>query len=130
MTTRSKNSGRRLLAFALVLGVGLMLVCDLAACVSSTPTPPPIEKAIVGAWVNAEGGMIHFYADHTGFIPGLKGGVEPIPDTRFTYYLQDETHLGIVMEGQPATVMEVRLEGDKMTWRGLAGKEYLYHRVK
>jgi hypothetical protein len=114
---------------ARVLILGLIFIWGVAAC-APTPTPAPVSKAIVGQWINADGGTIYFYADNTGFIPGFAAAAEPIPDTRFTYYLQDETHLGIVLEGQTAVVMEIKLEGDKMTWRGLAGTEYLYNRVK
>ena len=117
-----------------VLILGLMLVLGAAACASGptpTPTPPAIEKAIVGKWVNAQGGMIHFYADSTGFIPGLAEAVEPIADSRFTYYFQDRTHLGIVLEGQSAVILEIKIEGDKMTWRGRTGNtEYVYQRAK
>jgi hypothetical protein len=98
---------------------------------TSTPVPPPIEKAIVGQWVNAQGGVIHFYADNTGFIPGLAEAVEPIPDSRFTYYFQDKTHLGIVLEGQSAVIMEIKIEDDKMIWRGRTNNaEFVYQRAR
>jgi len=121
---------KHLPALAIVLVLGLILIFGLAACASSTPTPSPIEKAILGEWANSEGGKIYFYADHTGFIPGLEAGVEPIPNTQFTYYLQDETHLGIVLEGQSAVVMEIKIEGDTMTWGTIDDKEFVYNRVK
>ena len=35
------------------------------------------------------------------------------------------------MEGQPAVVMEIKIEGDKMTWLGITGgTAYVYNRVK
>jgi hypothetical protein len=117
-----------------VLLLGLMLVFGVAACAAGptpTPTPPSLEKAIVGQWVNAQGGVIHFYADNTGFIPGLKGAAEEIPDSRFTYYFPDKTHLGIVPEGQSAIVVEIKIESDKMTWRGqTSNTEFVYRRAK
>ncbi len=125
---------RPLIASTRVLSLGLLLIFGVAACASvptPTPTPPPIERAIVGQWVNAQGGTIYFYADNTGFIPGLTGAAEQIPDSKFTYYFQDKTHLGIALEGQASVVMEIKIEGDKMTWRGQSGsKEYVYQRAK
>ena len=131
-TAGSLRTGRSPEAFELaalgLLILGLMITLGLAACV---PAKVPPEKAIVGKWMNAQGGTIQFNADKTGLIPGLEEGVEPIPDTPFTYYLQDETHLGIVMAGQSPVVMEIKIEGDKMTWRGQADNtEYVYRRAK
>ena len=116
--------------------LGLILLFSVAGCASfpqptPMPTSQPIEKAIVGQWVNVQGGVIHFYADRTGFIPGLAEAVEPIPDSKFTYYLQDQTHVGIVLEGQSAVVMEIKIEGDKMTWRSRTNNaEFVYTRAK
>jgi hypothetical protein len=105
-----------------------MVTLGLAACV---PAKAPPEKAIVGKWTNAQGGTIQFNADKTGFIPGLEEGIEPIPDMPFTYYFQDETHLGIVLEGQPAIVVEIEIEGDKLTWFSQGNNsENVYTRVK
>jgi len=130
--TTGSLTGRSLEAFKFValglLILGLMVAFGLSACAPAEVSP---EKAIVGKWMNAQGGTIEFHADKTGFIPGLEGGVEPIPDTSFTYYLQDETHLGIVMEGQSPVVVEIKIEGDKMTWRGqVDNTEYVYRRAK
>ncbi len=103
----------------------------MGACAPmQTATPAPVEDAIIGKWVNAQGGTIHFYADGTGFIPGFKETTEPIPDTPFTYFLQNDTHLGIVMEGQPTIIMEIELAGDKMTWRLAGGGDSVYTRAK
>jgi hypothetical protein len=114
--------------------LGTILIFGVAACVSAptpTPVPLPIEKAIVGQWINDQGGKIHFYADNTGFIPGIEAEIEPIPDSRFTYYFRDKTHLGIVLEGQSAIVVEIKIEGDKMTWRSqINNAEFVYKRVQ
>ncbi|MCX6030733.1 MAG: hypothetical protein NT169_15735 [Chloroflexi bacterium] len=125
---------RPLIASTRVLILGLLLTFAVAACASfptPTPTPQPIEKAIVGKWVNPQGGEVNFYADNTGFIPGLKGEPEDIPDSKFTYYFQDKTHLGIALEGQTSVVMEIKIEGDKMTWRSrTSNTEFVYTRAK
>jgi len=106
----------------------LILILGVTACASAELSP---EKAIVGKWVNAQGGVVYFYADNTGFIPGLAGSVEPIPDSKFTYYFQDKTHLRIVLEGQPAIVVEIKIEGDKLTWvTQYDNLEYVYTRAK
>jgi len=99
--------------------LGLILIFGVAACApvsTPTPTPQPIEQAIVGKWVNDKGGEIQFYADSTGLIPGVTDANPPIPDSKFTYYFQDEAHLGIVLEGQSAMVVGIKIEDDKMTW--------------
>lgn len=125
---RSPRSAQRSLA---PVALALLLLLGATACV---PVKVPPEKAIVGQWVNAGGGTIYFYEDGTGFIPGLSG-VEgqslAIPAAAFTYYFEDDTHLGIALEGQDAIIVEVKLEGDKMTWSNpYNDTEYVYTRVK
>ncbi len=111
-----------------LLILGLTAVLGLAACASDQPSP---EEAIVGQWVNSQGGVIYFYADKTGFIPGDEGQTPPIPSVRFSYYFQDETHLGIEMDGQTPLVIEIRLQGNKMTWLNRANNvEYVYTKMK
>ncbi len=99
----------RLIRFLL----GLVIVLGLAAC---APTEPSLEKAIVGQWANPQGGVVHFYADKTGFIPGDEGQTPAILSVSFAYYFQDATHLGIKMDGEDAIVVTIKLDGDTMTW--------------
>lgn len=128
-TTRPAWARPRAAGLEVILA--LMLIWGMGACAPmQTATPAPVEDAIVGKWVNPQGGTIHFYADGTGFIPGFKETTEPIPDTPFTYYLQDDTHLGIVMKGQSTIIMEIELAGDKMTWRLAGGGDSVYTRAK
>jgi hypothetical protein len=111
-----------------LLILGLTTVLGLAAC---APDQPPPEQAIVGQWVNSQGGVIYFYADKTGFIPGDEGQTPPIPSVEFSYYFQGESHLGIKMDGQNPVVIEIKLEGDKMTWLNRASNvEYVYTKMK
>jgi hypothetical protein len=111
-----------------LLILGLATAFGLAACAPEQPFP---EKAIVGQWVNPEGGVIYFYPDKTGFIPGDEGKTPPIPSLTFSYFFQDETHLGIEMDGQSPLVVEIKLKGDKMTWLDRANNvEYVYTRMK
>ena len=110
------------------LRVLLILSLGITACVPAEVSP---EKAIVGKWVNDQGGEIYFYADKTGFIPGLAGATEQIPDVKFTYYFQDMAHLAIVLDGQPAIVVKIKLDGDKLTWVTQHDNlEYVYTRAK
>jgi hypothetical protein len=117
--------------FRAVLGLlilGLMTVLGLAACAPAQPSP---EKAIVGEWVNSQGGVIYFYTDKTGFIPGDEGQTPPIPSVKFSYDFQDETHLVIKMDEQNPVIIEIKLEGDKMTWFNRDHNvEYVYTKMK
>jgi len=129
---RSRPAWVRPRAAVPAIVLALVVIWGMGACVPmQTATPAPVEDAIVGKWVNPQGGTIHFYADGTGFIPGFKETTEPIPDTPFTYFLQNDTHLGIVMEGQPTVIMEIELAGDKMTWFSRANNvQYVYTRAR
>ncbi len=119
------NQGKKTLIY---LFLGLVAVLGMAAC---APAEPSLEKAIVGQWTNPQGGVIHFYADKTGFIPGDEGQTPAIPSVKFSYNLQDETHLGIKMDGQESIVVEIKLEGDTMTWFMPAnGVQFVYTRAK
>jgi hypothetical protein len=119
---------RRTICSVGLLILGLTTVLGLAACAPDQPSP---EKAIVGEWVNSQGGVIYFYADKTGFIPGDEGQTPPVPSVKFSYYFQDETHLGIKIDGQNPVVVEIKFEGDKMTWLNRANNvEYVYTKMK
>ena len=89
----------------------VLLAISIAAC-SSEPPPIP-QKEIVGKWVNSSGGWIEFYANGTGFVPGVKG---EIADASFNYSFTDNMHMLITIRGQLSTVVEIRVQGDKMTW--------------
>jgi len=103
----------------------VILVLGIVGCAS--PEPPP-EEAIVGKWVNPEGGEINFYADGSGLLPGIDG---QIPAYQFTYSFQDETHVTISIAGVMEIVVEISIEGDKMTWYDRASEtEFVYMREK
>ena len=119
--------GAHILAVAAVLIVGLVLVSALVAC---GPEQPSLEEAIVGEWINAGGGAIHFYAGGSGFILGDESLNPPIPSLNFTHHLQDETHISINMAGQDPVIVEIKLEGDEMTWIDRANNlEFVYTRA-
>ncbi|MFN8442958.1 MAG: hypothetical protein U0175_19435 [Caldilineaceae bacterium] len=100
----------------------------LTACGSSQPTN---EKAIVGKWENPQGGVIQFYEDKTGFIPGDDQQAPPIPSASFTYSFPDQTHLAITMAGQESVVFEIELDDDTMTWHSSANTtQFVYTRAK
>jgi len=106
----------------------LLVILNLAAC---APPEAASEQAIVGQWTNPKGGVIHFYADKTGFIPGDTGQTPAIPAVRFTFYFQDATHLAIMMDGQSPLIVEIKLEGDTMTWfTPENGAQFVYNRAK
>ncbi len=103
----------------------LILVLVMMAC--APPKLPP-EKAIVGKWVNLQGGEINFYADGTGLFPGIE---EQIPSYQFNYSFEDETHVAISIPGVIDAIVEIKIEGDKMTWHDRASEtEFVYMRVK
>jgi hypothetical protein len=125
----------RVRAVVALLLLGLTTLLGLAACASpalpGTPDQPSLEKAIVGEWANPQGGIVYFYADKTGFIPGDEEQTPPIPSVKFSYSFPDETHLAINMDGQNPVVIEIKLEGDKMTWLNRANDvEYVYTKMK
>jgi hypothetical protein len=115
----------------------LVALLWVTACVPAPSTPQKApstpEEAIVGQWLNAQGGAIHFYADGTGLIPAVHGEVEDLPPVAFKYLFNDDTHIRIDMgeQGgeQRVIVVEIELDGDKMTWRNPAtGVDYVYMR--
>ena len=115
---RLRSSTRRWLTLAL-------LVFWMSAC-GATPVAP--QQAIVGNWANAQGGVIKFYANHTGFVPGIAGS---IADTTFTYTVPDSTHMQLSMSGQPTISMEIKIEGDTMTWHAPRNDTaFVYKRIK
>ena len=95
-----------------VVGIGVITIFLLQLTVFSRPA---LATTIVGKWVNSQGGVMTFYADGTGFIPGLEGQTPAIPATTFTYSVADTTHVRLVVNGQPV-VIEVKVEGDQLTW--------------
>lgn len=116
-----------LLAFPGYVILVLALLLGISAC---TTANVPLEKAIIGKWVNHQGGEIEFFADGTGFIPGL-GGDDNVPDTKFTYVFPDDTHLSLLLTGQRAILIEIEIEGDRMTWRDSESNvEFEYRRAK
>ena len=110
------------------LGLIFALFIFLTACGSAQPTS---EKAIVGKWENSQGGVIQFYEDKTGFIPGDDQQAPPIPSASFTYSFPDQTHLTIKMAGQESVIFEIELDEDTMTWHSSANTtQFVYTRVK
>ncbi len=104
----------------------LMLVLPVVACASQPRVPP--QQAIVGRWVNAKGYSISFYPNGTGFVPGVDG---QIPSTNFDYVFTDETHVLMNMAGQLTTVVEIKIDGDQMTWLSQATNvAFVYTRAK
>lgn len=102
----------------------LLVLLTLGACAPARLSP---QQAIVGAWQNVQGGAIEFHADGTGFIPGVAGS---IADSTFAYRFEDERHLTLALPGQPELTLEITVEGDLMTWRGVqSGKEFRYTRA-
>jgi len=99
----------------------------LAAC---GPEQPSLEEAIIGEWVNAHGGTIHFYDGGSGFIPGDENLTPPVPPVNFTYRVEGQTHISINIAGQDAVIVEIKLEGDRMTWIDATNNlEFAYRRV-
>lgn len=112
--------------FRLVFIFAIMIF--LTACGSSQPGN---EKAIVGKWENPQGGVIQFYEDKTGFIPGDDQQSPPIPSVSFTYSFPDQTHLTIKMAGQDSVVFEIELDEATMTWHSSANPtQFVYTKVK
>jgi hypothetical protein len=107
------------------IAVLLILVLVMTAC---APSKLPPEKAIVGKWVNSQGGEINFYTGGTGLLPGIE---EQIPSYQFNYSFEDKTHIVISIPEVMEVVVEVKIEDDKMTWHDHAGEiEFVYMRVK
>ncbi len=121
-TTRSLAAWDFVRSFVLLW----MLVLPVAACASQRRVPP--QEAIVGKWVNTKGYSISFYANGTGFVPGIDG---QIPSTNFSYSFTDETHILMNMAGQLSTVVEIKIDGDQMTWLSQASNvAFIYTRAK
>ena len=98
----------------------------MTACISQPKVPP--QQAIVGKWVNAGGGSIEFYANGTGFIPGIDGQIAP---TNFSYAFTDEMHIQLNMGGPTGLVVEIKIDGDQMTWVSKASNtSFVYTRRK
>jgi hypothetical protein len=99
--------------------------CVLLAILILSACTPPLENAIVGTWANTAGYTIEFKANGEGQIPGV---ANQIPAVTFKYVLVDQTHISIDLGTQKYTI-EVKVEGDKLTWKDQLGEE-IYTRVK
>lgn len=93
----------------------LLLIVFLTMTACGSEPRVALKQAIVGKWVNAENYSIEFYADGTGFAPGVEGQM-PIPAMDFSYFVTDETHIRITMGDVVGAVLEIKIEGDQMTW--------------
>lgn len=98
---------------------GLLLILFSLLLTACQPEPTGLAKDIVGNWVNAGGYTIEFYKDGKGLIPGVEGR---IPLTSFKYTIVDEQHISIDL-GTQAFTIEVKIEGDRLTWIDQLGEE-------
>jgi uncharacterized lipoprotein YehR (DUF1307 family) len=90
----------------------------------------PLSEEIVGKWINAEGYEVEFYPDGQGFIPGVEGAI-PIPDSPFSYRIEDESKLFLTLSDGTTLELVVTIKGDKMTWASqIAEINFEYTRVK
>lgn len=106
----------RQFAVAGIMAVILLVVGLAVLFVNQAAAPPPVASAaIVGKWVNSEGGVMQFNADGTGSIPGFAGQGLTIPAAAFTYNFPDPTHLKLTVNEQ-TFVIEIKLEGDQLIW--------------
>lgn len=104
----------------------LVFAATLVSC--ATEAPPIPTKEIVGKWVNEGGGWIEFYANGTGYVPGVEG---EIAATSFSYSFTDYAHMMITISGQLSTMVEIRVQGDKMTWASQTNNvKFEYTRAK
>jgi hypothetical protein len=100
----------------------LLLAICLVAC---APASPSLERDLLGTWQDSQGFQIEFRESGNGFIPGVEG---KIPDSNFTYQIIDEQHVLMDAQGQQITI-ELRVDGDKLTWKDTIG-EVQYTRLK
>jgi len=112
--------------FSLLLTFVLLLA--MTACASQTKDS--LQQAIVGKWINAQNYSIEFYADGTGFVPAVEGDI-PIPATNFSYSVTDGTHVNITMGEIKGMSVEIKIEGNQMTWQDQnAGLSFVYTKGK
>ena len=117
---------RRAWAAGAVL-TALFIALSLAGCVQ----PPSSAQAIVGEWRNAGGGVIIFRGDGSGYMPGDETQTPAIPDMAFRYEVLGPNNLRITPVGGDPLVIEIEIQGDRLTWRGRgASGEFVYGRVK
>ena len=110
------------------LVLALILLLTMTACASQTRES--LQQALVGKWINAQNYSIEFYADGTGFVPAVEGDV-PIPPTTFSYSVTDGNHVFITMGELKGMNIEVKIEGDQMTWQDQnAGVAFVYTKSK
>jgi hypothetical protein len=100
----------------------LLVALFLFGCSASKPS---LEKAIIGTWVDASGYEIQFFSGGKGFIPGVP---DKIPDSDFIYSIVDENHITLDIQETKQT-LEIRIEGDTLTWKDDLG-EVIYKRTK
>lgn len=106
----------------------LALIALVSACTPSLGSGKVLRQAIAGKWVNAQNFTIEFYEDGTGFVPGVDGEV-PVPATDFSYVVTDDSHIRITMGDLNGAVVEIKIEGDQMTWIGKdTGVSFIYTR--
>lgn len=108
-----KPAGIRSLQAVMTPLLALALILMMTAC--SSGSSDELRKAIVGKWINEQNYSIEFYDNGTGFIPGVEGEV-PIPATDFSYVVTDAGHIQISMGELTDALIEIRIEGDQMTW--------------
>jgi hypothetical protein len=127
MTKRTLSLRAHLRNWHLLL-LSLILLITMAACASQSKES--LQQAIVGKWINAQNYSIEFYADGTGFVPAVEGDV-PVPATNFSYSVTDGTHINITMGEIRGMNVEVKIEGNQMTWQDQnAGISFVYTRGK
>lgn len=112
--------------------LALLITVTAAAC----SRPPSTAQAIIGEWRNAGGGVIIFRADGSGLMPGDATQLPAISEMAFRYEVLGNEALGpgnlrITPTGGDPLVIEIELQGDRLTWHGRgASGDFAYDRVK
>jgi hypothetical protein len=107
--------------------LALLIALTLGACVG----PPSTRQGIVGEWRNAGGGVIVFRGDGSGLMPGDTTQSPAIPEMAFRYEVLGPGNLRITPTGGESLVIEIELQGDRLTWHGRsASGDFAYDRVK
>jgi hypothetical protein len=112
---------------ALFLLLPLLVTLILGAC----GRPPSTAQRIEGEWRNARGGVIIFRGDGSGYMPGDAARAPAIPDMTFRYEVLGPTNLRITPTGGNPLVIEIELQGERLTWHGRgASGDFVYDRMK